>query len=126
MTEVMSATERTARQILAANGEPNPHPALLTDTIREVEYHGRQPEPESLPDLPVYSVEREDHEVPCIHPMCHVFHKNREPEHLVTRVEWVILEDGERKGWAGTVDAFERQSDALAYIAKHAPQSRAW
>lgn len=122
----MADAEQAARQILAANGAPDPHPALLADTIREVEYHGVDVGQESLPTFPVYTVEREEYEVPCTHPMCHVFHKDLEPEHLVWRVEWVILEDGDRRGWAGTVDSFARKRDALAYIAKHAPQSREW
>lgn len=56
----MTTAEITARKILADNGvEGEPHPALLEDTIREVEYHGvtvldfetatPAPEPEEKP-----------------------------------------------------------------------------
>ena len=34
----MSTIEEIARNILANNGETDPHPALLADTMREVEY----------------------------------------------------------------------------------------
>lgn len=119
-----SESERVARDVLARNGETNPHPALLADTIREVEYHGVATTQESLPSMPTYTVAKNDFEVPCGHPMCDVFHANLDDGHLVNRIEWVILEDGDRKGWAGTVDTFERKRDAVAYIAAHAPGAR--
>ncbi len=66
-----------------------------------------------------YTVDKNEYEVPCDHPMCDTLHRRYGPDHEVNRVEWVILEDGERKGWAGTTDPFERKRDALAYLTQY-------
>lgn len=125
MTSEMPNAERVARDVLAKNGESSPHPALLADTIREVEYQGlATEEQESTPSLPTYTVDKNEYEVPCGHPMCDVFHKNLDDGHLVARTDWVILEDGERRGWAGTIETFETKRDAVAYLASHAPGVR--
>lgn len=141
----MNAVERKAREILAANGEPNPHPALLEDTMREVEYHGLATEAPtdheddvevSEPD--VWTVEKNEYDVPCEHPLCEQLHQRFMTTHnwegLVqgsgysvwssgtTRfhnrnvVEWVILHNGERDEKAGTYDVFDTKRDALAAL----------
>lgn len=114
-----SATEQIARDILAANGEPDPHPDLLADTVREVEYHGATGVQESLPPLPEYTVDKNTYDVPCTHPLCYILHKNLPWDHEWTRTEWVILENGSREGWVGDINPFERKRDAVAYLAKH-------
>lgn len=69
--------ERAARIILARNGVAGePHPDLLADTVREVEYHGI-PADVSIADEPRgWTVERTDYEVPCEFIACDLMHRH--------------------------------------------------
>lgn len=113
--------ERIARDVLSANGEPQPHPALLADTVREVEYFAVEVETSD-----VWEVVKDSYEVPCEHIACDQVHRhlynaslaertlievyNLHGEyvgsrwetryHEVTRTFWVILRNGERVGSA--------------------------
>lgn len=135
----MNAVERKAREILAANGETDPHPALLEDTMREVEYHGLVTE---APTQPVYEVVKNEYEVPCEHPACPVMHAHldnvtfdhvelceytdlrtgeqksvwKRTGHLKTNIEWVIVKDGERAPESGLDEAFDTKRDAIAAL----------
>lgn len=64
------------------------------------------------------TVDKNEYTVPCEHPMCDTLHRRFGPGHEVTRTEWVILEDGERKGWAGRIDPFPTKREAIAYLTK--------
>ena len=66
--------ESAARLILAANGAPDPHPDLLADTVREVEYHGIPAHLTAEPEG--WHVERNDYEVPCEHVACDLMHRH--------------------------------------------------
>lgn len=136
--------ERVARAILAANGAPDPHPALLADTIREVDYHGipaqYRPEPVTEP-VPEWQVVKNEYDLPCEHPGCDLVHRHlynatydapvlvtvydMRGEHIVGsrwetryhvkhRTEWVILHHGERVG-----NAHDTKREALAEMATH-------
>lgn len=61
-------TESTARKILADNGCADPHPALLEDTMREVEYHGVE--------MPEYHVAKQEFELECEHYACDLMHRH--------------------------------------------------
>lgn len=129
-------TEQIARQILRSNGVEDPHPALLADTVREVEYHNLTEAPSQEP---VYEVVRDEYDVPCEHPACDVMHRHlynseyadgsrlidlynmqgewigqrRESRyHTRTVRQWIILRDGERVG-----DAHDTKREALAEAA---------
>lgn len=116
MIATASRTEEVARKVLALNGERHPHPALLADTMNEVDYAGPDAVQESLPLMPEYTVAKNVYDVPCLHPMCETFHKDLPDWHEWTRTEWVILENGERTGQAGPIDPFERKRDAQDYL----------
>ena len=134
----MNAVERKAREILAANGETNPHPALLEDTMREVEYHGIVEEAPAEEQADVWTVEKNEYSVPCEHPLCEQLHQRHMTSqtfegwvqvggfsvwskqtlrfHDRNVVEWVVLRNGERDAEAGQFDAFETKRDALAAL----------
>lgn len=119
MNATMTRTEKIARDLLADNGERNPHPALLADTMNEVAYAGMDAVQESLPLMPEYTVAKNVYDVPCDHPMCETLHRNLPDWHEWTRTEWVILENGQRTGEAVLVDPFERKRDAEDYLRRH-------
>ena len=98
MTTATTRTEKVARHLLMAHGERNPHPALLADTMNEVDYAGLDAVQDRLPLKPEYTVVKNVYDVPCTHPMCETFHKDLPDWHEWTRTEWVILEDGQRTG----------------------------
>lgn len=130
----MNAVEAKAREILTANGEPNPHPALLADTMREVEYHGLVAEEPAE----VWTVEKNEYEVPCEHPLCEQLHQRYMVEvpwegivqtglysvwssgverfHSTKRTEWVVLLNGTREGRAGMLEAFDTKREAVAAL----------
>lgn len=139
----MNAVEAKAREILSANGEPNPHPALLEDTMREVEYHGLVAEtpvetPAATETADVWTVEKNEYEVPCEHPLCEQLHQRfmttqtfegwtsglgvavwatqtvRSHDRNVS--EWVVLCNGTREGRAGMFEAFDTKREALAAL----------
>jgi hypothetical protein len=69
--------ERAARIILARNGAPQPpHPDLLADTIREVEYHGIPADVAAADEPPGWHVARNDYQVPCEHIACDLIHRH--------------------------------------------------
>lgn len=69
--------ERAARIILSRNGAPNPpHPDLLADTIREVEYHGIPADVAAADEPHGWTVEPNDYEVPCEHVACDMVHRH--------------------------------------------------
>jgi hypothetical protein len=138
----MNAVERKAREILAANGEPNPHPALLEDTMREVEYHGlvteAPAEEKAEPQADVWTVEKNEYGVPCEHPLCEQLHQRfmtvdhweglveaggvmvwssgTSRFHNRTVVEWVVLHNGERATEPGLDEVFETKREAVAVL----------
>ena len=80
-------SEEIAREILRENGKAHPHPWLLEDTVREVEYHAHpapEPEPEQADEPTVvvtdgddtWSVVKDAYEVPCEHPACDTVHRH--------------------------------------------------
>lgn len=71
--------ERAARAILARNGAADPHPDLLADTIREVEYHGIPDDIAALDtpvDAPGWTIEKQQYEMPCEHVACDLMHRH--------------------------------------------------
>lgn len=81
-----TTTETIARDILTANGQPDPHPMLLADTMREVAYHGMTTpakeqgpvecgEAEGNPHEATYTVEKDSMEIPCEHIACDTIHQ---------------------------------------------------
>lgn len=119
MTTTMTRAEQVARHLLTTNGVRHPHPSLLADTMNEVDYAGLDAVQEGLPLMPEYTVAKNVYDVPCTHPMCETFHKDLPRWHEWTRVEWIILENGERTGDTALLDPFERKRDALNYLRRH-------
>lgn len=82
----MDATT-AARMILAHNGTENPHPALLGDTVREVEYHGVEAALEAVgitaPVEDTIEVVKDVHEVPCEHVACDLMHRHLYNEEIM-------------------------------------------
>ncbi len=126
-------TEQIARQILAANGCTDPHPALVEDTMREVEYHGA-----TAPAGDVYEVVRDEFPVPCSHPACALLHKRYhegsewsyetaelpngelrrvrvQGVHEATRTQWLVLRNGVRVDDAEPRDT---KREAMAELAR--------
>lgn len=136
---VMTA-ERAARIILARNGAADPHPWLLADTVREVEYHGI---PADVADEPRgWTVERTDYEVPCEFIACDLMHRhlynadlasrqlvsiyNMHGEHIDNRWEtrfhmrtvrqWSVVNP---EGFA--VESYDTRREALRHLSKEHP-----
>lgn len=129
----VGTAEEVARAILARNGEADPHPMLLADTVREVEYHG---EPYEAP--PEWEVQWDEWPVPCTHPSCWLIHKRyyegaettleevmypsgdvrREyvtGYHDVMRGHWLVMHNGER---VDDIDPSDTKREAKAKMRK--------
>lgn len=128
-------TERAARTILARNGATDPHPDLLADTIREVEYHGI---PDRLDaDAPAeWTIARQETEVECSSWACDLMHRHlyntdrdralievyglrgdlvghrwESRMHLVARVQWAVVDPA---GFA--VETFDTRREARQHF----------
>lgn len=88
----------------------------------------------------VWTVEKNEYDVPCEHPLCEQLHQRFMTEHTYTgivqtglysvertiterfhnkqRNEWVVLLNGKREGAAGMIDVFDTKREALAYLSQ--------
>lgn len=90
LTRDQATIDALARQILASNGVVEPHPALLADTIREVEYHGVDLARAAITEprvVPAVAVVKEEWEQECQHPYCSTFHQAFFNEEYLDRAE---------------------------------------
>lgn len=122
----------TAEQIARELVGKDAHPALLADTVREVEYHGEEVED----DTPEYRVVKQEWDMPCDHYACDSVHRHLYNErydkpqlveiydlqgnyrgvesrtmwHSKQRVQWAVVG---RDGFA--VEVFDTRREARAH-----------
>jgi hypothetical protein len=66
-------------------------------------------------DITRYDIIRDEHDVPCDHSMCEVFHKRLDPDHTITRRYWLIIDT--ETGWrAFDGDTYDTKTEATKWL----------
>lgn len=139
--DAWDALEAVNRSYEYSDGRVTEQNAIL-DAIREYENALPDIAPLTEEQADVWTVEKQEYEMPCDHPQCVVLHQHlnnasyRTPTnveyadrwgnehvvynvrryHMATRREWVILLNGKREGEAGHFDTYNTKREALAAL----------